>query len=301
MPSENRIAITGITGFVGRGLPPLLAGRGFSLTGVSRAGKGDVPGVDRWVKPDELDLSYHRAVINLAGEPVAQRWTAEAKHRFRESRVDFTKRIVASIARLPEGRRPEVLVNASAVGFYGNRGDEILSEKAGPGNGYLADLCRDWEQAALPATDLGVRVVRVRIGIVLGKGGEAFERLRGVFKWGVGGKLGNGRQWMPWIHVDDLREAIVHAVVSPTVEGAVNGTAPTPERNVDFTKKLAGALHRPAIFPVPAVALKIGLGEFSEALLASERAVPAALVSDGFEFRFPELRGALENLLDHPA
>ncbi len=298
MALENRIAITGITGFVGRGLPPLLAKRGFSLTGVSRAGKGDVPGVDRWMKPDALDLSDHHAVINLAGEPIAQRWTAETKRRFRESRVDFTKRMVDAIARLPEDRRPQVLVNASAVGIYGDRGDEILAESAGPGTDYLAELCRDWEEAALPAETLGVRVVRVRIGIVLGKGGEAFERLRGVFKWGIGGRLGNGRQWMPWIHVDDLREAIVHAVVSPTIKGPVNGSAPAPERNVDFTKQFAHALHRLAVLPVPAFALRIGLGEFSEAMLASARAVPAALVSDGFEFRYPELGAALENLLD---
>lgn len=252
------------------------------------------------MKPDALDLSDHLAIINLAGEPVAQRWTAEAKLRFRESRVNFTERIVDAIAGLPEDRRPQVLVNASAVGFYGDRGDEILAENAGPGEGYLAELCRNWEEAAKGAEALGVRVVRIRIGIVLGKGGEAFERLHGVFKWGVGGKLGNGRQWMPWIHVDDLREAIVHSVISPTIEGAVNGTAPAPERNADFTKRFGRALHRPAIFQVPAFALRIGLGEFAGALLASERAVPAALVSDGFGFRFPELGAALENLLDRP-
>jgi NAD dependent epimerase/dehydratase family enzyme len=146
MMSENRIAITGITGFVGRGLPPLLAKRGFSITGVSRAGKGNVPGVDRWMTPESLDLSDHRAVIHLAGEPVARRWTAEAKRSFRESRVDFTRTIVDAISRLPEGHRPDVLVNASAVGFYGDRGDEILTESAGAGQGYLAELCRDWER-----------------------------------------------------------------------------------------------------------------------------------------------------------
>ncbi len=298
MPAENRIAITGVTGFVGRALPRLLAEKGFAVTGISRSGGGDVPGVDRWQTPDALDFSGYHAVIHLAGEPVAQRWTEETKQRLRESRVDYTHDVVAAIRRLPETERPAVLVNASAVGFYGDRGDEILAEDAAPGSGYLADLCREWEAAADEAEPLGVRVVKVRIGIVLGRGGEAFEKLHGVFKFGIGGKLGNGRQWMPWIHVDDLRAAIVHAVISRSLSGPVNGTAPEPERNSDFTKKFAAAMHRPALFTVPEFALKIVFGEFAGSLFHSNRVIPSALVADGFRFRFETLEDALGDLLE---
>lgn len=298
MALEKRVAITGVTGFVGRGLPGLLAQKGFAVTGISRAGKGEVPGVDRWQKPDALDLSGHDAVIHLAGEPINQRWTDEAKKRFRDSRIDSTRQVVEAIRRLPENGRPRTLVNASAVGFYGDRGDEFLTETAEPGSGFLEDLCRDWEAAAFAAKALGVRVVAIRIGVVLGKGGAAFQQLHGIFKWGLGGKLGNGRQWMPWIHAMDLRRAFVHAVVSSSLQGPVNGTAPGPERNSDFTKKFAAALHRPAIFAVPGFALKLGLGEFSSALLNSQRAVPSALVADGFEFQYPTLESAFAELLD---
>ena len=297
MPLQKRAAITGVTGFVGKALPGLLGKRGFAVTGISRGGKSDVRGVDRWQTPDALDFSGVDAVINLAGEPINQRWTEERKRRFRESRVDFTREVVAAIAALPEGERPEVLVSASAVGYYGNRGDAFLAEPEAPGSGFLEDLCRDWEQAAREAEALGVRVVIVRIGIVLGKGGGALAQLRTVFKCGIGGRLGDGSQWMPWIHIGDLREGIVHAVISGTLAGPVNGTAPAPERNVDFTRKLAAAVHRPALFPVPGFALKIVFGEFASSLLYSQRAVPAALVADGFSFRFNTLEEALADLL----
>jgi len=298
MAEKRKAAVAGVTGLVGRGLPALLAAQGFSVTGISRAGTGDVPGVGRWQKPDSLDLSGHQAVINLAGEPVNQRWTEERKKRFRESRVGYTENIVAAIARLPEGERPAVLVNASAVGYYGNRGDEFLTEAAGAGAGYLADLCRDWEVAALGAEELGVRTVMIRIGLVLGREGGAFRQLRGIFRAGIGGRLGDGRQWMPWIHLEDLRRGIIHAVVSGNMRGPVNGTAPTPERNADFTKKFAAAMHRPAVLPVPGFALKLAFGEFAQALLDSGRAVPSALVADGFAFRFGTLEEALAELVE---
>jgi len=296
MAAERRAAVAGVTGFVGRELPALLAEHGFSVTGVSRSGKGDLPGVDRWQKPDALDFSGHEVVINLAGEPVNQRWTEERKKRFHESRVGYTGRIVAAIARLPERERPRVLVNASAVGYYGDRGDEFLTESAAPGSGYLADLCVDWEKAAAEAEPLGVRTVMVRIGMVLGREGGAYRQLRGIFRAGIGGRLGSGRQWMPWIHVADLRAGIIHAALSETIHGPVNGTAPSPERNADFTRKFAAAVHRPAIFPVPGFALKLVFGEFAQALLDSERAVPSALVADGFTFRFQTLEEALADL-----
>ena len=297
MDLTKRAAIVGVTGFVGRGLPALLAEIGMATTGVSRAGTGSVPGIDRWQSPETLDFAGHHAVINLAGEPIDQRWTDESRRRFHESRVGLTVRVVEAIAKLPDDQRPKVLVNASAVGIYGDRGDEILTDTARPGNGYLADLCIDWEDAARDAETLGIRVVRLRIGIVLGENGPAFEKLRRVFKLGLGGPLGHGKQWMPWIHLADLRAAIVHAVISETLTGPVNGSAPNPERNADLTRKLAAALHRPAILAVPGFALKLVLGGFGEVLLAGQRALPAALEADGFRFQFPTLEAALADLV----
>ena len=293
----HRVAIVGVTGFVGRGLPGVFAEKGVATTGISRAGNGSTSGVDRWQSPDTLDFSGHQAVINLSGEPIDQRWNDRSRQKFHESRVGLTTRVVAAMSKLPENERPAVLVNASAVGIYGDRGEEMLIDTARPGSGYLADLCADWENAALGAEALGVRVVRLRIGIVLGKGGSAFEKLRFVIRLGIGGRLGSGQQWMPWIHLEDLRAAIVHSVFSEDLQGPVNGTAPNPERNIDLTRTLAAALHRPAIFPAPAFALKLVLGEFGSALLAGQRAIPAALQADGFHFRFPTLEAAVADLV----
>lgn len=298
MELNQRVAVVGVTGFLGRGLPALFADKGFSVTGVSRAGSGQVPGIDRWQSTDTPDFSHHHAVINLSGEPIDQRWNDKTRRLFRESRVGVTTRIVQAIGKLPADSRPKVLVNGSAVGIYGDRGDEILTESARRGLGYLADLCNDWEDAAKDAESLGVRVIRLRTGVVLGQSGRAFEKLLTIFKLGIGGRLGSGRQWMPWIHVADLRAAIIHAVVSESLVGPVNGTAPQPERNSDFTRKLAAALHRPAILPSPAFALQLALGDFSSALLASQRAIPAALEADGFQFQFPALDAALKDLLN---
>ena len=297
MQDPARVAILGVSGFVGHGLPGLFAAAGSSVTGVSRSAAGDVPGVDAWQTPASLDFSGHRAVINLAGESVAQRWTPEARRRLHESRVGLTRRVVAAIGRLPAGARPAVLVNASAVGYYGDGGEAVLTEASAPGTDYLAELCREWELAAQEAEALGVRVVRLRLGVVLGQGGLAYERLRRVFRLGLGGRLGSGRQWLAWIHLDDLRAAIVRAVFSATLRGAVNATAPQPQRNAEFTRLLAAALHRPALLPVPGLALKLALGGFGGALLDSQRALPQALAADGFEFKFPDLEAALQSLV----
>jgi uncharacterized protein len=297
MQQSGRVAIIGVTGFIGRGLPALLAGEGYACTGISRAGAGDVPGVDRWQTPAKMDLTGHAAVINLAGESIDRRWTAGNRRRFHESRVGLTRQLVSHLGELPTSMRPTVLINASAVGIYGDRADEKLDENAAHGSGYLADLCREWEQAAFPARALGVRVVTPRIGVVLGRRGPAFEKLRLVFKAGLGGRLGSGRQWMPWIHVADLRAALLHALLTETLTGAVNCTAPHPERNADFTRKFARALHRPALIPVPGFALKLGLGGFGGALLAGQRTQPLALQEAGFHFRFPTLELALADLL----
>jgi uncharacterized protein len=297
MQGSERVAIIGVTGFIGKGLPALLAQEGLVITGVSRSGIGTITGVDRWQKPDALDLTDHRIVINLAGESIDRRWTPANRELFHKSRIGVTQRVVEAIARLPEKSRPRLLVNASAVGIYGDRGDDLLDEMASPGEGYLAELCAEWEAAAHEAEALGVRVVTPRIGIVLGKGGAAFQKLVRVFKLGIGGRLGSGRQWMPWIHLDDLRAALVHSVTSGNLSGPINCTAPAPERNADFTRKLAAALHRPALLPVPGFALKIALGGFGGALLAGQNARPAALLTDGFHFRHPTLDAALIDLL----
>jgi uncharacterized protein len=297
MQSPQRVAIIGVTGFVGRGLPLLLAEKGMATTGYSRSAKGPLPGVDRWASTTALDFSGHHAVVNLAGEPIDQRWTPDARRRFHQSRVGVTDSVVQAIAKLPSTERPKVLVNASAVGIYGDRNDEFLTEISPRGPGYLADLCDDWEISARAAEALGVRTVCLRIGIVLGQGGSAFEKLRFVFKLGIGGRLGSGQQWMPWIHLADLRAAIVHTIFSETLTGPVNTTAPSPERNVELTRKLAAALHRPAIFPAPRFALKLALGEFSSALLASQHVLPTALTADQFQFQFPTLPSALADLV----
>lgn len=297
MQDKPRVAIIGVTGFIGRGLPALLAAEGFACTGVSRSGGGRLDGIDRWQTPDALDLPGHHAVINLAGESIDRRWTGENRRRFHESRVGVTQRIVETLRSLPAEGRPKVLVNASAVGIYGDRGDELLTETSAEGDGYLAELCHEWEAAAIAGEALGVRVVRPRIGVVLGRGGPAFEKLRLVFKAGLGGRLGSGLQWMPWIHLADLRAALVHAVVSESLTGPANCAAPQPERNRDFTRKFARALNRPALLPVPGFALKLALGGFGGALLAGQRVFPAALQESGFRFRFPTLESALADLL----
>jgi uncharacterized protein (TIGR01777 family) len=300
MSEPQRVAILGVTGFVGTGLAEKFHTQGWSVTGLSRKGTGTSPAVDRWQRTNEPDFRNHAAVVNLTGEPIDQRWTESKKREFHESRIGVTQRVVEAIRTLPPDQRPRVLVNASAVGIYGDRHDEILTDNAASGSGYLADLCREWESAAQSAESLGVRVVRIRIGIVLGREGSAFKKLITVFKSGIGGRLGSGKQWMPWIHVEDLRAAIVHAATSDTLSGPVNGSAPNPERNADFTKKLAAALHRPALIPAPGFALKIVLGEFGGALLAGQRAIPKALETDGFRFSFPTFESAIADLLSDP-
>lgn len=274
----------------------LLSEEGFDVTGVSRKGEGDVSGVSRWVKPRDVDLSGCGVVVNLAGSPIDQRWTDEKKKEFHESRVGVTDDIVEKITDLSEGERPSLLLNASAVGIYGDRGNELLDENSSRGAGYLADLCYAWEKAAERAEAQGVRVVVMRIGVVLGEGGQAFEKLMKVFKAGVGGRLGDGMQWMPWVHVEDLRRAMLHCILEEKIHGAVNGTAPEPERNKDLTRKLAKAVNRWVFFPVPGFVLKIVLGGFGGALLAGQRTVPKRLEQSGFKFHFRILEEALDDL-----
>jgi hypothetical protein len=297
MSNESVVAVIGVNGFVGRGLPRLLRERGFGVLGVSRSGGGEVADVNRWQSVAAMDFAGCHAVVNLAGEAIDRRWSAANRKKFHESRIGVTRRVVELMRNLPADQRPKVLVNASAVGIYGDRGEEELDERSAMGKGYLVDLCREWEEAAMEAEALGVRVVCLRIGVVLGRGGSAFEKLVRVMKAGLGGKLGNGRQWMPWIHVHDLRRAIVEAVADERMRGAVNAVAPMGERNVDFTRKFAKRLRRPAILPVPAFALRLALGGFGGVLLASQKVSPAVLESLGFHFRHADFESALDNLL----
>lgn len=287
----------GVSGFIGRGLPAALARQGWQTVGFSRQGSGRLAGVDEWRSSAEPDFAGCAAVINLAGEPIDQRWTAAKRRCFEDSRAGLTRRLVAAIAALPAPQRPRILINSSAVGIYGDRADEPLDERSRCGEGYLAGICRDWEAAALEAEALGTRVVLLRTGVVLGRDGRAFGRLVTVFRLGLGGRLGSGRQWMPWIHIDDLRGAILHALGDESLRGPVNGTAPQPERNADFTRKLARALHRPALLPVPGFALKLAMGGFGGALLQGQRALPQALLQSGYAFRHPTLESALQDLL----
>lgn len=292
----KQVVMYGASGFIGGGLAARLAGDGFEVIGVSRKGDGDVAGVSRWAKPGDVDFKGCDVVVNLSGAPIDQRWTEEKKREFHESRVGVTKDIVERISDLAEGDRPELLLNGSAVGIYGDRGDERLDESSSRGSGYLADLCAEWETAAGKAEPLGVRVVLFRTGVVLGKGGQAYEKLFKVFKAGIGGRLGDGRQWMPWIHADDLRSAMMFAINDSKIFGPVNGTAPEPERNADLTRKLAKAVGHRVFLPVPGFALKLVLGDFAGALLASQRAVPKTLELAGFRFRFRKLEDALDDL-----
>ena len=244
--------------------------------------------------PPLESLNGMDCVIHLAGETVAQRWTPEVKRRIHDSRVLGTQRIVDTIGQVRH--KPKVFICASAIGIYGDRGDEVLTEDSVPGAGFLADTCRAWEAEADRARSYGMRVVKIRIGFVLGKDGGALRKMVPVFRMFVGGKLGSGKQWMPWIHVDDLAEIFAYAVENE-ISGVWNATAPNPVRNSEFTKELARTLGRPALFPVPSPALKLAFGEFAQHMLDSARVVPERLTKAGFSFQHPELGEALRNIL----
>jgi hypothetical protein len=276
------IAISGASGLIGRHLLKSLAAAGHTLRALGRH------------TSQAEGLREAEIVIHLAGEPIAQRWTGAAKRRIRESRVAGTRSLVEALAALP--RRPEALICASAIGYYGSRGDEILTESSAPGAGFLPELCVAWEREALAAEALGMRVVRVRTGVVLDAHGGALQRMLPPFRMGLGGRLGSGRQWMSWIHLEDL-EGLFQLAVEHPVRGPLNGVAPHAVTNLDFTRELARALRRPAVFPIPEFALRLLFGEMADVLLASQRVAPDAALAAGFRFRFPQLAPALAALL----
>jgi len=235
-------------------------------------------------------------VLHLAGESVAEgRWTEQQKARIRDSRVIGTRHLVQGLAQA--ATRPKTLVSASAVGYYGDRGEEELAETAAPAHDFLADVCVEWEREAVAAEASGVRVVTARTGIVLGAGGGALAKMLTPFKLGGGGPLGNGRQWMPWIHVADLARLYVHAAENASIRGPMNAVAPQPVRNSEFTKALAGQLHRPAFLPAPYFGLRLLFGEFAKVLFASQRVIPRVALDTGFVFQYPEIATALREIL----
>jgi uncharacterized protein len=296
-----KITLTGGSGFIGRRLLKTLSGDGHTVHILSRhAGTNLPPGVKLSVwnatkgEPPADALEGADAVIHLAGESVAQKWSAENKQKIRQSRVQGTAHLIHALSTLSQ--RPSVLVSASAIGIYGSRGGETLTESSSAGDGFLAGVCREWEKEADLAESLGIRVVKLRIGIVLDKNGGALAKMLPPFRNYVGGPMGSGRQWMSWIHLQDLAGLFRHAIEKP-VQGVLNATAPNPVTNAEFTKKLAAALHRPALFPVPAIALRAIFGEMSEMLTGSQRVLPQAALASGFVFQYPELGPALANLL----
>jgi hypothetical protein len=241
-------------------------------------------------------VSGFDAVIHLAGESIFGRWTAAKKAKIRDSRVAGTLNLAQALARAED--KPKVFVCGSAIGYYGNRGDEALSEESAPGTGFLAQVCREWEEATAPAVQVDIRTAHIRTGIVLSPKGGALGAMLLPFKLGLGGRTGNGRQWMSWIDVQDMVGAIHHILKNDLLQGPVNMVAPKPVTNEEFAKTLASVLSRPAIFPMPAFAAKLAFGEMGEELLlGSQKVEPGKLISSGYPFRYRELRASLEGLL----
>jgi uncharacterized protein (TIGR01777 family) len=286
-----RVLVTGGTGFIGAPLCRALRGAGHSVTVVTRDtahAEGPAVGWDGVANA----VAWSDAVVNLAGEPIAgRRWSTARKQRIRDSRVQATQDLVDAVA--AASTRPQVLVSASAVGYYGPHGDEPLDETAGPGTGFLAQVCQAWEQEAERAEQRGMRVVRLRIGVVLAADGGALAQMVPLFRAFLGGRLGGGRQWMSWIHRDDVTGLIVDALADTRYTGAVNATAPTPVTNRDFTRALGRVLARPTVLPAPACALRLALGEMADMLLTGQRVLPAAAERLGYRFRYRDLEPAL--------
>lgn len=293
-----RILVSGVSGPIGKALLPSLKARGHSVTRLVRGAPSREAQIAwdpaRSLSPESI--SGFDAVIHLAGESIVGRWTEAKKQRILDSRVSGTRNLAQSLAAAPQ--LPRVFISASAIGYYGNRGDEILREQSAWGKGFLPEVCRQWEAATQPAAHAGIRTVCLRIGIVLSSAGGALQKMLTPFRLGLGGYMGDGSQWWSWIHVQDLVGAIHHVLKSDLLQGAVNGVSPGPVTNAEFTKILARALSRPAIFPMPAFAARLAFGQMAdELLLASQRVEPSALVASGYPFHYSDLRKALEDIL----
>ncbi|MEM8953776.1 MAG: TIGR01777 family oxidoreductase [Verrucomicrobiota bacterium] len=293
-----RIGVTGCTGFIGRELTRAAIRRGHDVVGYSRRSDVRVPGVESMRAYDlegGIDVGELDAVVHLAGESVLGRWTRRKRERILESRRQGTRAVVEALRRTSEG--PKVLVSASAIGIYGNRGDEVLTEQSPEGKGFLADVVRAWEAEAVSAIDIGVRVASMRIGFVLGREGASVALLRWLFSRGLGGRLGSGKQWMSWIHVADVAGMFLSVLENETVSGVSNVVAPGPVRNAAFTEVAGQVLGRPTVIPAPAGAIRLALGEASSILLGSLRVVPKAAMELGYAFEYTDLGEALAEAL----
>ncbi len=298
--SGQRVIVTGATGLVGLPLVAALEQAGAQvIRGVRRPAR-DAHEIYWNGEAGEIEagkLEGAAAVIHLAGENIAgRRWSEAFKREIRDSRIKGTRLIADAITHA--SNKPRALICASAIGYYGNRGDEVLTEQSPPGRDFLADVCRDWEAACQPARDAGVRVVNARIGVILSAKGGALAKMVTPFKLGLGGKIGDGRQYMSWIALDDVVGALAFLTASPQVSGPVNLTAPHPVTNAEFTKTLGHVLSRPTIFPMPAFAARLAFGEMADALLlSSTRVSPQALATAGYGFRYPQVEAALRHEL----
>jgi uncharacterized protein (TIGR01777 family) len=294
----NRILVSGVSGPIGAALVPSLAAGGARVVRLVRgtAKNAEQMSWNPLAAVSAAGVSGFDAVIHLAGESVVGRWTEAKRKAIRESRVEGTRNLATALAKTDA--KPGVLVCASAIGFYGNRGEELLREESPCGQGFLPEVCREWEDASRIAFEAGIRTVNIRIGLVLSAKGGALEKMLLPFKLGLGGRIGPGSQWWSWIHVDDIVGAIHHIIHTDSLSGPANLVAPSPVRNEEFTRVLAAVLGRPALLPMPAFAARLAFGEMAqELLLASQRVEPEKLRASRYTFRFRELRAALENLV----
>jgi uncharacterized protein (TIGR01777 family) len=305
-----RVLITGATGTIGLAVVDALRGRGDQVVALSRdPARGQRvlgPGVEVHPWPDptsapppEAALSGLDGVIHLLGEPVAQRWTDDAKKRIRDSRVLSTRSLVTALSSLPEGAGPGVLVSQSATGYYGPRDDARLDEHAGPGDDFLAEVVVAWEREAAAAAPR-MRVVMTRTGVVLSPSGGALAKMLPFFRLGLGGPVAGGHQYVPWIHLDDVVAALLHSLDDDAVQGPVNVTAPNPVTNIELSHALGHALGRPAVLPVPGLAVKVLYGEMAEMVTTGQRALPTRLLARGYGFRHPQIEPALRDVLANP-
>ena len=290
------VLLSGASGFIGSRLAQSLRADGHRVVALTRRASADAVHWDAEagrLDTEALARVSPEVVINLAGEPIAQRWTASRMRRIRDSRVNGTRALAGAVASLTD--KPQVFISGSAIGYYGShRGDELLDEGSAPGSDYLAETALAWEHATKPATDAGIRTVHARTGVVLGRDGGAVQRMLLPFQLGLGGRIGSGRQWMSWISLDDAVRALRFVVDTESITGATNLVAPQPVRNSEFTDAFASVLHRPAVVPVPAFALRLAFGRMADdTILASQRVVPKTLAGAGFEFRHPRVDDAL--------
>src|SRR6266436_7127890 len=302
-----KILITGATGLVGTALVAALAREGHTVCrlvrSVTKSTGGTVGAFDVPWNPETGNLGGAavgaEAVVNLGGASIVDgRWTKARKKLLRTSRVDATRTLVAALGKM--NAKPDVLVSASAVGFYGNRGDETLTEDSGPGDDFLGNLAKDWEAEALRAEEFGTRVVLARFGIILASEGGALPEMMLPFKFGIGGRIGDGKQWMSWVALEDVVAILRLALITRGLRGPVNVVSPEPVTNAPFAKELASVLHRPAIFPAPAFALRLAMGEMADAiLLSSQRAVPQKLTREGYSFASRNLKDAFETVFTY--